>query len=1106
MTELKLLGQLNGQKILAILAFALSFALPNMPSARAADTHVFDPVHSLTGDCTTSSLDPVADPGCPDPPHPGSFAKPRSVATDFYGNIYVATIGKSSGGSEGRIDVFDPTGVFITQVPDPAGPMALAIDSKGTLYVSNLAAGKRIYRYSPSLYSPETGEIEYANPPVIIEEKGSSPVVALGLNIANDHLFANFGTRIVEYGSAAEESKVLKEPVGEVFNPSGYGLAIDAAHGRIYATHSGNVIRVLALTSPHALLDTIEGSAVPGGKFAGPLSVAADEGTGHVFIFDQEANRVYELTESGEYVSTIEHGFQFISGSQLGVDNGPFSPNGAVNDFGRYLFVPSHPSGVGHSFAFGPAEECPPAVESFSFTGVTENEVEFLATIDPCNLDTTYAFEITTQESYELEGFAGASTLVGGQLPAGKGGAPVSAAAAGLFPGVDYRFRVVATNEEGSDEEEGRFRTYPLNPISPCPNDAVRTGPSSSLPDCRAYELVTPADTNARSPRIGQLGTYFTTRTSSPAGDEVSFQIEGGSIPGAYATGSLAGDPYVARRGAAGWSTRYTGPTAAESPELLPGSTSPDQNYSFWSTAGGRGSAAVEGDETSYVRYPDGHSELVGRGSLGTDPRAVGRLISEDGGHIVFDTGSNGSTPQQLEPNAPPDGTRAIYDRTIDPITGEEETRVISLLPHDSPPGAGETAVYQGASLDGKGIAFRIGAALYLRFDNEETFEIGDGTTFAGISEGGGRIFYVEEGDLKAFEVGTGTVIEFTETGDVIPVNVSADGTAAYFVSQEAIPTDPNPLGDTPEASKENLYLSKEGQIGFVGTVTERDVEGEFEGVERIDGLGLWIEAVGPSVAPPGSLAKDPSRTNPDGSVLLFQSRAGLTGYDPEGHTQVYRYDSIGGTLQCLSCNPTGVAADGEATLQSLGLALGDPEPLTSYVPVPNLRSDGRRAFFQSTEALVPGDTDELQDVYEWEDQDLGSCKREDGCVHLISSGHSNRNDYLYGVSDSGDDVFFTTADMLLSSDSAETPSIYDARVGGGFPIPRSEGCEGEACHLPLPLPPSLVTSQTFPTESGKPPRRRCRKGLRKVRRHGKVRCVKKHHRQRSSSQKRAAK
>jgi hypothetical protein len=223
---------------------------------------------------------------------------------------------------------------------------------------------------------------------------------------------------------------------------------------------------------------------------------------------------------------------------------------------------------------------------------------------------------------------------------------------------------------------------------------------------------------------------------------------------------------------------------------------------------------------------------------------------------------------------------------------------------------------------------------------------------------------------------------------------------------------------------------------------------------------------------------------------MLFESRAALAGYDPEGHAEVYRYDSTGEELDCLSCNPTLAPASGEASLQSVSRKWGTPEPTTSYVLLGNLRADGRRALFQSTEALVPDDTDQLQDIYEWEAKGVGSCAHPGGCIYLISSGRSERNDYLFAVSDSGNDVFFSTSDLLLSFDLDETPSIYDARVGGGFPEPKSVPCQELACKGPLSSPPTLPAPTTAP--SGTPQSVRCPKGERKVGKNGVTHCVKK--------------
>jgi hypothetical protein len=416
-------------------------------------------------------------------------------------------------------------------------------------------------------------------------------------------------------------------------------------------------------------------------------------------------------------------------------------------------------------------------------------------------------------------------------------------------------------------------------------------------------------------------------------------------------------------------------------------------------------------------------------------------------------------------------------------------------LPDDVTPASGEGAKYEGASLDGRGIAFSIGPRLYLRYDDEETYEIGEKITFEGVAEGGARLFYLKGGDLYRFDAQTDETTRFSAVGDTVPVNISADGSAAYFISKTAIPTEANPQGDSPITGGENLYLSREGAISFLGTVTEGDVKGVVgngaSGNGRTGGLGLWD---------PNAPAVDPSRSTADGSVLLLESSASLTGFDSEGHREIYRYDAGRPTLACLSCNPTGGATSGDASLQSFSNGVDSPEPLNGFDSAVNLSNTGGRAVFQSPDALVAPDVDGVQDVYEWEEEGEGSCQEQGGCVYLISSGHSGSNNYLYGMSDSGRDVFFRTADLLLPADSEETPSIYDARVEGGFP-PAAEiagECLGEACQ-PAVSPPPAVTpaSSAFHGQGNVAPgagKRRCPKGKHRVGRHAKIRCAKNHH------------
>ncbi len=1092
-----------------VLVFGCAVALLGSaaPAWAVEEGHLFDPALSLTGGCGTSGLDKVPDPGCPEENHkPGNIVHPKAVVTDFYGNIYVSSGLESETATKntGRIDIFGPSGKFITEVVTPREVGGLAVDSKGNLYavVNPVGSGfAELRRYPPSApYEPEAGDIAYGSGSVLVGNVYSDSAVAL--NVSNDRLFVHKGNHIGEYASAEEGNALLDDSIGKgilLENFRDIGLAVDAKNERIYALEAGSIrppaVRVLSLAAPHELLMTIGAGAFPGGKLNGEFALAVDEGSGNFFVYEGEFKRaVHELTKDGAYVRSIEHGFVRSNDQLVGVDNGPFSPNGALNPAGgRYLFVASHQSGTGHVFAFEPEPlTCPPEVTSPSAVEVTQDEAELRGVVNPCGAATSYQIQYTTEQSFENEGFDAAQTVGEGSLPVGDGGVPVSALATGLSPGSAYRFRVVANNSEGEDEAAGAFSTFALpEPFPGCANDALRSGPSTALPDCRAYELVTPPDTSGHPPRgMRHLGVYFPASLTSPAGDALSFTIEGGLIPGSEGTGSYAGDPYLARRGEGGWRTANAGPNGTEAKTILPGSVSPDQGYSFWTAEAG-GSAVLGGD-TSYVHYPDGHSELIGRGSLGSDPLVQGKLISANGGHVIFVSPKGDGSEVRLEPDAPPEGTRAIYDRS-----GDEVTHVVSLLPGDVTPGAGKDASYVGASLNGRSVAFRIGSTLYLRYQDEATYEVGDGVTAAGFAKGGDRLFYLQGGDLFAFDAQAQEAIPFTSSGDVIPVNVSADGDAVYFTSPSLLGAGANPEGDLPQVGARNLYLSRGGSVEFIATLSDRDVKGEFLGQETQEGLGLWTSATdGGSSENPGRFGIDPSRSTADGRVLLFESRLDLTDRQSQGRAQVYRYDSVAGTLSCISCLPTGAPASANASLQLPSTNGDDVRPSDSFTLLANLSPDGNRAFFQSPDPLVLGDTDGLLDVYEWEEEDMGSCHTPGGCVYLISSGRSSHPDYLYAIGEGGEDVFFSTSDLLVPSlDGDETPSIYDARVGGGFPPPagRAGECLGETCQpaaaasdYPTPASLSFEGAGNVVAEAAT----RCPKPKRKVRRGRHTRCV----------------
>lgn len=256
-------------------------------------------------------------------------------------------------------------------------------------------------------------------------------------------------------------------------------------------------------------------------------------------------------------------------------------------------------------------------------------------------------------------------------------------------------------------------------------------------------------------------------------------------------------------------------------------------------------------------------------------------------------------------------------------------------------------------------------------------------------------------------------------------------------------------------------------------------------------GLELWNEgavhqiaaggeATLPSDYPPATATV---RLGAEGGVLAFLSAAAIGDYDNTDaetglpDTEVYLYDTEAESLLCASCNPSGERPGGSASIPG-ALVNGTT---TAYRPRA-LSADGRRLFFESTDALVDGDTNSSTDVYEWEAAGEGSCVKVPGCVSLISGGRGEGGRFLDASAD-GADAFFLTGDSLVGSDPGSIDA-YDARIGGGLPEPEAPiPCNGDACQS-LPSPPADPTAGTSAQGAGNPPPHYAKERHRHHRRH----------------------
>jgi hypothetical protein len=377
----------------------------------------------------------------------------------------------------------------------------------------------------------------------------------------------------------------------------------------------------------------------------------------------------------------------------------------------------------------------------------------------------------------------------------------------------------------------------------------------------------------------------------------------------------------------------------------------------------------------------------------------------------------------------------------------------------------------------------------------DKTIQIGSsGAVLEGVSSDGSRIVYKDKP-----EVGAGlrecVLVEHEgtrecETVDLSPAvtgesaqvlgvaAVTEDASYVYFVANGVLANSGVPVAGAQRGtcfqSKGtcNLYVSHAGTIGLVARVS---------GEDNID----WYEG---STQNPGTRT---ARVSSDDGWFAFMSDRSLTGYDNrdsssgEPDEEVFLYSASGtggeGRLVCASCNPTGARPHGEfnqGTTENFLSVTGNSSWAKRWVAanVPGWTeyasdqalyqsrylSDNGRLFFNSSDALVPQDSDGTEDVYEYEPAGVGNCGAasvtfnpgSDGCVGLISSGTSKEESAFLDASEDGNNVFFLTTASLVRGDIDGGLDVYDARVDGGFPEPLSVPvCEGDACQSPVSAP-----------------------------------------------------
>jgi hypothetical protein len=445
-----------------------------------------------------------------------------------------------------------------------------------------------------------------------------------------------------------------------------------------------------------------------------------------------------------------------------------------------------------------------PVIKKLYVNGLNTDGARLNAEIDPSKGSTKYRFEYGTDTSY------GTSVPVpDGSLASRINVGTVKRQINNLTPGTEYDYRIVATNAAGEIEETNTFSTFPKNLVeSGCENQLSRqqTG-AALLPDCRAYELASAANTggyNVESDLVPGEEPF----DGYPGTDgRLLYGVHDGGITGTGNPTNHGVDPYLATRGEDGWSTKYVGVPANGTPSSAPFSSpllGSDEGLNVFAFGGPSICDPCFGDGSSGIPFRDSKGALSQgmAGDLEPNPPATGdglirKSLSADGTHLIF-----GSTSAFESDGNDETGDVSIYDRDL----SSPATQVVSKTPAGTnlpclqgagachSPGDKDGIAELDISKDGS----RIIVAQKVTTDSAannywhpymhigtspNTVDLAPGTTsgvlFDGMTEDGSKVFFTTKDKLSGQDTDESADIyldEVSGAGPVTPQLISVNG------------------------------------------------------------------------------------------------------------------------------------------------------------------------------------------------------------------------------------------------------------------------------------------------------------------------------------------
>ncbi len=1127
--------------------------------------------------------------------------EPGGVAVDSSGNLYV------SDGASQLVRKFDSAGNPLGAIDTSAqgAPGSIAFDSNDDLFFS---AGDGVYKataasaYSSVIKIPWSSEFFGRSPVAIAVDRTAHTLYIADANRVS--AYKTDGTFLYEFGGGIHASNdenfqsiAVDEGTDTVY-VSDDAIGIDQVHvfspAQSYADATAAPTAATNLTDVSADIGaTITDNNVLPTSWRLELSPNGGSNWFDIRMSSGSASGATAGGQSGVAVGGTAVGY--VDRSEKDIDGNTINRNVDLDPNSEYEFriVTNKGSSVTTEVASSPLSfktvAPPPVVTDVGAVQVADVSARLVGTIDPRNSDTSYVFEYGPTPA--LGSSAGPLAIGGGTKPI-----TVSQLISGLSPDTTYYFRLVATNPIGttpSANETLHTRTDPPPPANSgsCGNEALRQAQSATfLPDCRAYEMVSPPDKNQGS-AVGGTITYAA----------VNFARDGQGV--AFCTnGALFGDPppqqsftcasYIAKRGPDGWTSKKPFPSYCPF-----GFDGTQKSFNAYLPRQSFDRVALEVPELESPcplidpAAPRPSTNLY-REDLTTDPFSFDLLApsndgfkpwaglfaggSDDFSHVIYASYANQTADSPAQDSflklydweeegegdcLQPSGCLSLVsvDPSGVPFTTNSKLAGYSVRGGGAPvantvSGNGERIYFQNAVNNEDFPAGGCDTAacdLYMREDGATTFHVAasECSVSCGMDFSFDRFLWANPAGEVALFVSCAKLTNESSDPRTCDEDLADEtGMDAKLYRWDRGGAPGNRLIDL-SVDHEPADGSQPKAVDLIGASTDGDIVYFVAGGQIVSGaptgpgmkLYRWrwnggspsVDYLAPylSAQPTGfvnnssvssgtatisnRILSDPNanrfhvRVTPDGKYLVIQTKLAL---DPVGDrdtdADLYRWEEAGGWL-CVSCQLPGVPSAGHVSSIEPNLTFN--ALFHEYVgqePEHTISDDGQRIFFSTPDALVPEDVNGVasgcpvanellydrlyscQDVYEWHD----------GTVSLISSGTGSKPFVLMGATQSGEDVFFTTAERLVGWDADNGIDIYDAHVGGGYPEPPAQPptCEGEACRgAGTSAPPSAGAGSAVFEGPGNPKatppgRRSCPKGKRKVSRNGNVRCLKK--------------